>query len=135
MSEQQLKQLLYNVLERKNKTINTIYNDSNLNVKQLKTTVEQLRMTEESFKTDITAIVTMVLEESKNNGYVASVLIFSMELDAHLTKNSSSWYKRCMLIETLIPILCKRCKNVEYLCCKYLIIFVISSIVILLIKS
>ena len=65
MSEKQLKQLLYNVLERKNKTINTIYNDSNLNVKQLKPMVEDLGITEESFKTDVTAIVTMVLEESK----------------------------------------------------------------------
>ena len=61
MSEQQqLKQLLYNVLERKNKTINTIYNDSNHHyVKQLKTVVEQLRISEESFETDVTAIVTM----------------------------------------------------------------------------
>ena len=112
MSEQQLKQLLYNVLERKNKTINTIYNDSNHHyVKQLRTTIEQLRISEESFETDITAIVIMTLKNSETNGYIASVLIFSMELDAHLTKNSSSWYKRCMLIETLIPLLCKRCKN------------------------
>ena len=132
MSEQQyLKQLLNNVLERKNKTINTIYNDSNYHyVKQLKTTVEQLRITEESFKTDVTAIVTMTFKESETNGYIASVLIFSMELDAHLTKNSSSWYKRCMLIETLIPLLCKNNSS-----CKYLFIFIISSIVILLIKS
>ena len=89
-----------------------------------------MRITEENLETDVTAIVTMVLEESKNNGYIASVLIFSMELDAHLTKNSSSWYKRCMLIETLIPLLPK-----NQLCCKYLFIFIISSIVILLIKS
>ena len=107
MSELQLKELLYNVLERKNKTMNTIYNDSNLNVKQLKSMVEDLEIAEESFKTDVTAIVTMGLEMSKRNVHIASVLIFSMELDAHLTKNSSSWYKRCMLIETLIPILCK----------------------------
>ena len=135
MSEQrQLKELLYDVLERKNKTINTIYNDSNQHyVKQLKTTIEQLRITEESFETDVTAIVTMTFKESETYGYIASVLIFSMELDAHLTKNSSSWYKRCMLIETLIPLLCKCCKNQLY--CKYLFIFIISSIVILLIKS
>ena len=75
----------------------------------------------------------MVLEESKTNGYIASVLIFSMELDAHLTKNSSSWYKRSVLIETLIPLLYKHRKN--QLSCKYLFIFIISSIVILLIKS
>ena len=133
MSEQQLKGFINNVLERKNETINTIYNDSKYK-KQLRIKVEDLMLTEESFKTDVTMIITTVLEESKNNGYIASVLIFSMELDAYLTKNSS-WYKRSMLIETLIPILCKHCKKVEYLCCKYLIIFVISSIVILLIKS
>jgi hypothetical protein len=135
MSEQrQLKELLYDVLERKNKTMNTIFNDSNQHyVKQLKTTIEQLRITEENFEITVTAIVKMVLEESKNNGYIASVLIFSMELDAYLTKNSSLWYKRCMLIEILIPLLCKRSKN--QLCCKYLFIFIISSIVILLIKS
>ena len=115
MSEQQqLKKLLNNVLERKNKTINTIYNDLNLDVKILKPMVEALRITKESFETDVTAIVTMVLEESKSNGRIASVLIFSMELDAHLTKNSSSWYTRCMLVETLIPLLCK-----NQLSCKF----------------
>ena len=36
--QQQLKELLYDVLERKNKTMNTIFNDSNQHyVKQLKT--------------------------------------------------------------------------------------------------
>ena len=133
MSEQQLKQFLYNVLDRKNKTINTIYNDSKY-VKQLKTMVEHLGITEKCFKTDVTSIVTMTLEESKNDGYIASILIFSMELDAYLNKNSSSWYKRSMLIETLIPILCKHCKKMEYSCFIYLVIFIISTILILLIK-
>ena len=86
--------------------------------------VEDLGIIEENFETTVTEIVTMTLEESKSNGYIVSVLIFSMELDAYLTKNSS------VLIETLIPLLCKRCKN--ELSCKYLII---SSIVILLMKS
>ena len=132
MSEpQQLKKLLDNVLERKNKAMNTIYNDLNLDVKRLKPMVEDLRITEESFETCVTEIVTMILGESKSNGRIASVLIFSMEVDAHLAKNSSSWYKRCMLIETLIPILCK-----NQLSCKYLFyFFIISSIIILLIKS
>ena len=132
MSEQQqLKKLLDNVLERKNKTMNTIYNDLNLDVKILKPMVEDLRITKESFETDVTAIVTMVLEESKSNGRIASVLIFSMELDAHLTKNSSSWYRRCMLVETLIPLLCKNQLSYKYL----FYFFIISSIVILLTKS
>ena len=100
MSEQQLKQFLYNVLDRKNKTINTIYNDSKY-VKQLKTMVEHLGITEECFKTDVTSIVTMVLEESKNDGYIASILIFSMELDAYLNKYFSSCYKRSMLINRI----------------------------------
>ena len=86
MSEQQLKELLNNVLDRKNKTMNTIYNDLNLDVKRLKVMVEDLRITEESFETDVTAIIKMTLEESKSNGRIASVLIFSMELDAYLTK-------------------------------------------------
>ena len=86
---------------------------------------------EENFETTVTEIVTMTLEESKSNGYISSVLIFCMELDAHLT--TSSWYERSMLIETLIPILCKHRKN--QLSCKYLFIFIISSIVILLMKS
>ena len=42
-------------------------------------------------------------------------------------------YKRSELIETLIPLLYKHRKN--QLSCKYLFIFIISSIVILLIKS
>ena len=131
MSKQQLKELLNNVLERKNKTMNTIYNDLNLDVKRLKPMVEDLRISEESFETCVTEIVTMTLGESKSNGRIASVLIFSMELDAHLTKNSSSWYKRCMLIETLIPILCKNQLSNKYL----FYFFIISSIVILLTKS
>ena len=136
MSEQQLKLFLNNVLERKNEIINTMYNDPQYK-KQLRTMVEDLEITEKSFKTDITVILTTVLRESKNNGYIASVLIFSMELDTYLTEKTI-WYRRSMLIETLIPILIlsKHCKRVEYSCCKYLIIFIISSIVLtnLLIK-
>ena len=132
--EEQLKELLHDVLERKHKTMNAIYND-NLNqiVKRLKRVVKDLGIIEENFETTVTEIVTMTLEESKNNGYIASVLIFSMELDAYLIKNSSSWYKRSVLIETMIPLLYKHRKN--QLSCKYLFIFIISSIVILLIKS
>ena len=132
--QEQLKELLYNVLEKKNKTMNTIYNDnSNKIIKQLKPVVKDLEIIEENFETTVTEIVTMTLEESKSNGYIVSVLIFSMELDAYLIKNSSLWYKRSVLIETLIPLLCKHRKN--QLSCKYLFIFIISSIVILLIKS
>ena len=107
--------------------MNAIYKDiSNLDVKSM---VEDLRITKESFETDVIAIVTMVLEESKSNGRIASVLIFSMELDAHLTKNSSSWYKRSVLVETLIPLLC----NKNRLSYNYLFyFFIISFIVILL---
>ena len=111
--------------------MNTIYNDLNLDVKRLKPMVEDLRITEESFEICVTDIVSMILGESKSNGRIASVLIFSMVLDAHLTKNSCSWYKRCMLIDTLIPVLCK-----NQLSCKYLYYsFIISFIIILLIKS
>ena len=132
--QEQLKELLYNVLERKNKTMNTIYNDnSNKIIKQLKPVVEDLEIIEENFKTTVTEIITMTLKKSETDGYIASVLIFSMELDAYLIKNSSSWYKRSVLIETLIPLLYKHRKN--QLSCKYLFIFIISSIVILLIKS
>ena len=134
MSKQQLKEFLNNVLERKHKTMNTIYDDnSNQIVKRLKRVVEDLGIIEENFETTVTEIVTMTLEESKNNGYIVSVLIFSMELDAYLTKNSSSWYKRSVLIETLIPLLCKHRKN--QLSCEYLFILIISSIVILLMTS
>ena len=132
--QEQLKELLYNVLEKKNKTMNTIYNDnSNKIIKQLKPVVEDLEIIEENFETTVTEIITMTLKKSETNGYIASVLIFSMELDAYLIKNSSSWYKRSVLIETLIPLIYKHRKN--QLSCKYLFIFIISSIVILLIKS
>ena len=132
--QEQLKELLYNVLERKNKTMNTIYNDnSNKIIKQLKPVVEDLEIIEENFETTVTEIITMTLKKSETDGYIASVLIFSMELDAYLIKNSSLWYKRSVLIETLIPLLYKHRKN--QLSCKYLFIFIISSVVILLIKS
>ena len=61
--QEQLKELLYNVLERKHKTMNTIYNDSNLNVKRLKRLVEDLGIIEENFETTVTEIVTMTLED------------------------------------------------------------------------
>ena len=132
--QEQLKELLYNVLEKKNKTMNTIYNDnSNKIIKQLKPVVKDLEIIEENFETTVTEIITMTLKKSETDGYIASVLIFSMELDAYLIKNSSLWYKRSVLIETLIPLLYKHRKN--QLSCKYLFIFIISSIVILLIKS
>ena len=84
--QEQLKELLYNVLERKNKTMNTIYNDnSNKIIKQLKSVVEDLEIIEENFETTVTEIITMTLKKSETDGYIASVLIFSMELDAHLT--------------------------------------------------
>ena len=102
--QEQLKELLYNVLEKKNKTMNTIYNDnSNKIIKQLKPVVKDLGIIEENFETTVTEIITM----TETDGYIASVLIFSMELDAYLIKNSSSWYKRSVLIETLIPLLYK----------------------------
>ena len=128
MSEQQLKLFLNNVLERKNEIINTIYDDPQYN-KKLRTMVKGLEITEESFKTDVTVIITTILKESKNNGYIASVLIFSMELDAYLTEKST-WYRRSMLIETLIPvlILSNHCKRVKYLWCKYLIIFLFHQL-------
>ena len=126
--QEQLKELLYNVLERKNKTMNTIYNDnSNKIIKQLKPVVEDLEIIEENFETTVTEIITMTLKKSETDGYIASVLIFSMELDAHLTKNFSLWYKRCMLIETLIPILCK-----NQLSNRYLFYFLIISFIVIL---
>ena len=64
MSEQQLKLFLNNVLERKNEIINTIHNDPKYK-KQLRTMVENLEITEKSFKTDITVILATVLGESK----------------------------------------------------------------------
>ena len=51
LEQRQLKELLYDVLERKNKTMNTIFNDnSNQIVKQLKPVVEGLGITEENFE-------------------------------------------------------------------------------------
>ena len=55
--QEQLKQLLNNVLERKNKTMNTIYNDnSNKIIKQLKPVVKDLEIIEENFETTVTEL-------------------------------------------------------------------------------
>ena len=63
MSERHhLKDLLDDVLERKNKTMNTIHNDSNIDVERLKVMVEELGVTKESFKTSVTAIVKTCLK-------------------------------------------------------------------------
>ena len=64
--QEQLKGLLHDVLGRKHKTLNKIYNDnSNQIVRRLKRVVEDLGITEENFETTVTEIVTMTLEESK----------------------------------------------------------------------
>lgn len=67
-----LKQLLNNVLEKKNKTMNTIYNDSNLNVKQLKTMVEELGITEESFEKNLQLRHKIILLRKQDAPLVAS---------------------------------------------------------------
>ena len=46
--------------------MNAIYNDLNLDIERLNPMVADLRITKESFETDVTAIVTTVLKESKN---------------------------------------------------------------------
>lgn len=114
MSKQQLKGFLNNVLERKNETINTIYNDSKYE-KQLKTMVEDLEITEQSFECILRRIATTVLSNSKNNGCFVSLLLFSIELNTfHSTY--STWYRRDMLVEMLYDIFLK--SNNQYNICK-----------------
>ena len=131
---ERLKRFLNDVLDGKNLLINEIF--ENLNSKnQLQMKIKDLNLTEHSFEPGLKTIATTFLHNSKSNGHIASLLIFSMEMDSFHYLNSS-WYRRDMLIETLHSVLSEfnyELNNKEELSFwEYTIILFLCSIVLIL---
>ena len=137
MSEQ-LKQFLNDVLDGKNSLIINEISKDYLNSQddQFQTKIKDLNLTEHSFELGLKMIVTILLNNSKNNGRLASLLIFSMKLDSFHSLNSS-WYRRDMLIETynaLSKSNYELSNREEYSFWEYTIILFLCSIVLILFK-
>ncbi len=133
MSE--LRQFIIDVLDGQNSIIDKISKDFN-HKEQFQTMVKDLNLTEQSFGPSVTMIATTLLANSKNNGYLASLLLFSIELNTFLSINCS-WYRRDLLIETLLPMLLdsKHWKREDYSFWEYtFILFVCLTLLILLKK-
>ncbi len=133
MSE--LRQFIINVLDGRNSIINKISKDLN-HKEQFQKMVNDLCFTEQSFEAKLKRIATLLLSNSKNNGRLASLLIFSMELDSFHSLNCS-WYRRDMLIETLYIILLdsKLIKREEYSFWQYTFILFTCSIFLILLEK
>ena len=133
MSE--LRPFLINMLDGRNSFINKIYADFNKK-EQFQKMIDDLCLTEQSFEPTLKRIASLLLSNSKNNGRLTVLLLFSMELDSFHSLNSS-WYKRDMLIETLYNILLDRErieeKEEEYPFWEYTLILLICSIVLIII--
>ena len=131
MSE--LKQFVINVLDGRNSLINKISADFNKKEKFQKI-IDDLCLTEETFEPSLKRLASLLLSNSKNNGRLTVLLLFSMELDSFHSLNSS-WYKRDMLIETLYNILLDRKRiEEEYPFWEYTLILLICSIVLIMIE-
>ena len=132
----ELRQFLIDVLDRRNLIINKISKDVN-NKEQFQKIVNDLRLTEQSFKPTLKTVVALLLSNSKTNGRLASLLIFGIELDSFHSLNSS-WYRRDMLIETLYNVLLgsKLSKQEEeYSFWEYTFILFICSFFLILLKK
>ncbi len=110
----ELRQFLIDVLDGRNYIISKISKDLN-SKEQFQTMVNDLCLTEHSFQPKLNTILTLLLSNSRNNGCLASLLLFSIEVDSFHSLNSS-WYRRDTLIETLYNILLdsKLTKKDEY---------------------
>ena len=134
MSE--LKQFIINVLDGRNSLINKISTDFNKK-EQFQKMIDDLCLTEQSFEPQLKRIASLLLSNSKNNGRLTVLLLFSMELDSFHSLNNSSWYKRDMLIETLYNILLDRKRieeEEEYPFWEYTLILSICSIVLIILE-
>ena len=97
---QRLKQYLNDVFDGKNMVIVEISQDSNLQMRY-QSMVKNLKITKQSLAHCLKEIGTVLLKDPMNNGYIVSLLLFSMELDSYHSLHSSSWYRRDILVEIL----------------------------------
>ena len=131
---QRLKQYLNDVFDGKNMIIVKISQDSNLQMRY-QSMVKDLKITKQSLAHCLKEIGTVLLKDPMNNGYIVSLLLFSMELDSYHSLHSSSWYRRDILVETLHDIfsnpskqedsnLFRICSFISFVCLTMLILHI-----------
>ena len=131
---QRLKQYLNYVFDGKNMIIVEISQDSNLQMRY-QSMVKDLKITKQSLAHCLKEIGTVLLKDPMNNGYIVSLLLFSMELDSYHSLHSSSWYRRDILVETLHDIfsnpskqedsnLFRICSFISFVCLTMLILHI-----------
>ena len=95
---QELKMYIQDVLNGKNLYVTELYKDVESR-KKLNKMVIDLNISKSSLKRSMQIIASKLFKNSPNRGHITSFLLFSMELDSHLS--TSTWYKRDMLIDLL----------------------------------
>lgn len=132
---QRFKQHLSDVIDGRNMLILEMSRDLNLQ-EHFQTMIKDLDLTEQTFKSRLRYIIISILgDNSTNNGRFISLLLFSKELDSYLMMHSK-WYRRDVLIEqlhtTLLEINYKLITKEEYSFWGYTMIIFLCSIVLIL---
>ena len=102
---QRLKQYLNDVFDGKNMDILEIRKDPNLQ-NRYQSIIKSLNITDnQTLERCMKIIASESLKPPMKDGHIASLILFSMELDSYHSINSTSWYRRHILIEILHDIL------------------------------
>ena len=102
---QRLKQYLNDVFDGKNMNILEIGKDPNLQ-NRYQSIIKSLNITDnQTLERCMKIIASESLKPPMKDGHIASLILFSMELDSYHSINSTSWYRRHILIEILHDIL------------------------------
>ena len=110
---QRLKQYLNDVFDGKNMNILEIRKDPNLQ-NRYQSIIKSLNITDnQTLERCMKIIASESLKPPMKDGHIASLILFSMELDSYHSINSTSWYRRHILIEILHDILNHSSKEKE----------------------
>ena len=102
---QRLKQYLNDVFDGKNMNILEIGKDPNLQ-NRYQSIIKSLNITDnQTLERCMKIIASESLKPPMKDGHIASLILFSMELDSYHSINSTSWYRRHILTEILHDIL------------------------------
>ena len=102
---QRLKQYLNDVFDGKNMDILEIRKDPNLQ-NRYQSIIKSLNITDnQTLERCMKIIASESLKPPMKDGHIASLILFSMELDSYHSINSTSWYGRHVCIEILHDIL------------------------------
>ena len=102
---QRLKEYLNDAFDGKNMEILEIRKDPNLQ-NRYQSIIESLNITDDqTLERSMKIIASESLKPPMKDGHIVSLILFSMELDSYHSINSTSWYRRHILIEILNGIL------------------------------